>query len=179
MKVSIQPSCGLSPMSLTERGEVLQRRVTAICANLSRRIGERECLAIQRRTGWEDECFSVEMVRSVSGPGNLVAAEIQFEHVTEVLTSFGQVGRPAEVVGKVLARDIKQYLAAEVLVGKHLADQIMLPMAIGRAKGTGGGVFRTLSLSRHATTQIEIIRKFLGVVIDVRAIAKNDVQIEI
>lgn len=50
-----------------------------------------------------------------------------------------------------------------VAVGEHLADQLLLPMAILK-----GGRFSTLPLSRHTQTNIEIIRKFLSVDISVQ-----------
>ncbi|MGA2035518.1 MAG: RNA 3'-terminal phosphate cyclase, partial [Thermoguttaceae bacterium] len=52
-------------------------------------------------------------------------------------------------------------LAADVPVGRHLADQLMLPLGIGAYLGGGGGVFRTMDLSLHATTHLQILRQFL------------------
>ena len=46
-------------------------------------------------------------------------------------------------------------------VGKHLADQLLLPMALA-----GGGAFRTAAMTPHTRTNIEVIRVFLDV--DVR-----------
>jgi RNA 3'-terminal phosphate cyclase (ATP) len=61
----------------------------------------------------------------------------------------------------------EEYLAAGVPVGKHLADQLMLPLGIGAHLGSGGGVFRTMGLSLHATTHLEILRRFLEIGIQV------------
>ena len=47
------------------------------------------------------------------------------------------------------------WLHADVPVGEHLADQLLLPLALG-----AGGRFRTLPLSEHATTQVDLIRTF-------------------
>ena len=58
--------------------------------------------------------------------------------------------------------EAQAYLAAAVPVGKHLADQLMLPLGIGAYLGSGGGAFRTMSLSLHATTHLKILRDFLG-----------------
>jgi RNA 3'-terminal phosphate cyclase (ATP) len=46
-------------------------------------------------------------------------------------------------------------LEANVAVGEHLADQLLVPMALMK-----GGTFKTLPLSRHSQTNIETIRKF-------------------
>ena len=47
-------------------------------------------------------------------------------------------------------------LDAGVPVGEHLADQLLLPMALA-----GGGAFKTLPLSLHARTNIEVLRAHL------------------
>ena len=64
-------------------------------------------------------------------------------------------------------RQAEEYLAAGVPVGKHLADQLMLPLGIGAYLGSGGGVFRTMDLSPHSTTHLEILRRFLEIDIQV------------
>ena len=93
--------------------------------------------------------------------------ELEAEHVTEVFTAFGQLGVRAEDVAKEALRQAEEYLAAGVPVGKHLADQLMLPLGIGAYLGSGGGVFRTMALSPHSTTHLEILRRFLEIGIQV------------
>ena len=57
------------------------------------------------------------------------------------------------------------HLAAGVPIGRHLADQLMLPLGIGVYLGSGGGVFRTMELSLHATTHLDILRQFLEITV--------------
>ena len=47
-------------------------------------------------------------------------------------------------------------------VGPHLADQLLLPLALA-----GRGTFRTAPLTRHATTNIDVIHQFLDVPVTV------------
>ncbi|MCL4110112.1 UNVERIFIED_CONTAM: hypothetical protein GTU68_024957 [Idotea baltica] len=181
--VRVQPCRALGQLELMERGKTVDRRVRAICANLPDSIGERECRLIKTKTNWDDACFQVDTITDSRGPGNVIIAELESEHVTEVFTAFGQVSKKAEHVARGIARDIQRYLKADVPVGEYLADQLMLPMAIGRAfgnsNGTGGGAFRTLALSKHSTTHIDIIRTFLDVEIDVEAKDKHDVRVTV
>lgn len=179
VEVSIEPCPKLGSLQLMERGEIKSRRVRAICALIPGSVGERECRVIKRKTGWDDECFRIEPVTESNGPGNIVVAEIEMPNITEVFTSFGKVGRPAEAVGKDVAREIQRYLAHDVPVGEYLADQLLLPMAIGKAAGSGGGQFRTMSLSRHATTHIDIIKRFLDVEINVEVAERHSVTVAI
>ena len=80
---------------------------------------------------------------------------------SEVVTGFGEKGVPAERVARRAARALQRHLAADVPVGEHLADQILVPLALA-----GGGSFRTLPLSSHARTNAALIERFLPVRID-------------
>ena len=55
-------------------------------------------------------------------------------------------------------RGAQEYLDAGVPVGRHLADEFLVPMALA-----GGGAFRTLPLSEHTRTNIEVMKRFLRV----------------
>ncbi|MGZ5433965.1 MAG: RNA 3'-terminal phosphate cyclase [Thermoanaerobaculia bacterium] len=53
-------------------------------------------------------------------------------------------------------------------LGEHLADQLLLPMAFA-----GGGSFTTTPLSGHATTNLEVIRRFLDVRMEVTELRRG------
>jgi len=159
--VCISPTRQLGRLEIMDRGEIRARRVRALVANLSRQIAERECRAIAEKTGWDEGCFAVEQVRESHGPGNVVFIELESDHVTEVFTGFGQINVRAEAVAMRALDDARHYLAADVPVGRYLADQLLLLLGISAHFGTGGGVFRTMALSLHATTHIEILHRFL------------------
>jgi RNA 3'-terminal phosphate cyclase (ATP) len=59
-------------------------------------------------------------------------------------------------------------------VGRYLADQLLVPMALA-----GGGKFRTLSPTQHTKTNVEIIKKFLDVEIAMNEYDQNQWEIEI
>ncbi len=165
--VRVQPARQLGRLELLDRGEIVVRRVRAMVANLPRHIAERECRTIAQQPGWEDALCTIDEVKGSRGPGNVVMIELEAEHLTEVFTAFGQLGVRAEEVAKEALRQAEEYLAARVPVGRHLADQLMLPLGIAAYLGTGGGVFRTMGLSLHSTTHMEILRRFLELDIQV------------
>ena len=68
----------------------------------------------------------------------------------------------------------KHYLHGVVPVGKFLADQLLLPMAIA-----GYGRFRTLNPTFHTLTNIEIIKKFLNVQIENKPLGEEMWEISI
>jgi RNA 3'-terminal phosphate cyclase (ATP) len=177
--VSIHPGPQLERLELLERGEILARRVRAVVANLPRHIAERECRAIARKTGWDDSCFAVEEIRDPPGPGNVVTIHVRCEHVDELFTGFGQRGVRAETVAERTLDEARRYLDADVPVGPHLADQLLLPLGIGAHQGSGGGVFRTLSLTPHATTHVQVLQRFLDVRIDVQDEAGGGCRVQV
>jgi RNA 3'-terminal phosphate cyclase (ATP) len=99
---------------------------------------------------------------------------VQSEHVTEVFTGFGERGVPAEHVAGSVVKPVREYLASGVPVGRYLADQLMIPMALA-----GGGELMTLPLSRHSTTNIEVVKKFLDTDVTVRRIERSTWHVRI
>lgn len=177
VRVQIEPAAVLAGFDLCDRGERIDRRARVLLSNLPEHIARREVDAIVEKTGWERGACSIEEVPA-AGPGNVVLLEIASANVTEVFTAFGQKGVKAERVAADAAGQALEYLGAEVPVGPYLADQLLLPLGISAwrhagAHGLGsqshkrGGSFRTLPLSGHSTTHIELLREFLGISIEV------------
>ncbi|MEN0067159.1 MAG: RNA 3'-terminal phosphate cyclase [Myxococcota bacterium] len=152
-RVSVTPG-PTKPLSLLERGAVQKVEVTSIVANLPANVGQRELTAVKAALPVENLVTTIETVRS-PGPGNAVVVAVESEAVTEVFTAFGRRGRPAEDVGQSVAESATAYLDSGVPVGPHLADQLMLPLAIA------GGQFSTGALTEHSRTAIGIIAQFL------------------
>lgn len=121
-----------------------------------RSVAERELNVIARKMSWPKEGLRAESVENSSGPGNVTMIEIESRNVTEVFTGFGERGVRAEAVAERAVKEARRYLAVDVAAGEYLADQLLIPMALA-----GGGSFTTLPLSRHSTTNIAVIGKFL------------------
>ena len=162
--VEIEPAAQgrLGPLELMERGEILSRRGRAIVARLPDHIAERELKVVERKLGWTADRLAVERADDSVGPGNIIILEIASEHVTEVFTAFGEKDVRAEAVAGKAIGEARAYLAAGVPVGSHLADQLLVPTAMA-----GAGRFRTVAPTRHTTTSIEVIRKFMEVAVSV------------
>lgn len=164
--ITIEPAASktLAPLVLDTRGDIFTRRVVAIVANLDPRIGQREVESARQRLGWEEGAaeFEVRMMDQSNGPGNVLLIEIGSTHVTEMFVEFGERGVRAEQVAHKAVRDVRRYLTANVPVGSHLADQLLVPMAMAGA----GSSFRTTGLTPHARTNIEVIQRFLNVAIE-------------
>ncbi|MHC4880354.1 MAG: RNA 3'-terminal phosphate cyclase [Planctomycetota bacterium] len=176
---TVTPAESLGPLELLECGALQDYRVEALVARLPEKIGRRECSTFTRKLNWPESVARVISLTDTASPGNALIAELQFEHVTEVFVEFGERGKPAERVAASLAKQVCRFVDSGVPVGEHLADQLLLPLAIGAWQGTGGGSFRTLALTDHSKTHIEIIRTFLDVKVEVTETSADDILVEI
>lgn len=172
MVVTITPSASLKGFDLLERGKTITRTAQILISNLPLSIAEREADKIVRKLSFLKKDVSIEAVAS-TGRGNIVFAEIECEHVTEIATGFGRVGASAEHVAEEVVQEVRRYLKSTAPVGEYLADQILLPLGLSAAQPESsvaprGGSFRTVNLSRHATTHIEILQMLLPICIETR-----------
>lgn len=171
--VRIEPRGSLEGLELVERGRVTDREVRAVVARLPEHIARREADTARRKLGWEAKCATIEEVES-AGPGNFVTVTIGCAHATEVFTGFGQIGVPAERVAAGPAKEAKRWLEAGVPVGEHLADQLLVPMALA-----GRGRFRTLPPTEHTRTNIAMVMRLLDVEIASQELGRDDWQLEV
>jgi RNA 3'-terminal phosphate cyclase (ATP) len=162
MRARIEPVERLGPLEILERGQTRRRKATVLQAHVPKHVAERELRAIGRRLGWAENEMEIVTIEDSAGPGNVLLLEIESEGATELATGFGVAGVRAETVAERALTSIREYIALDAPVGRHLADQLLLPMALG-----SGGSFRTGPLTRHCATNIEIIRQFLDV--DIRS----------
>jgi len=156
--VDIDPSRCLTGFDLLERGALKDRRACVQLANLPGHIAERELKVLRKKLSWPERQLEFRAVSNSIGPGNIVTIELEYEHVTEVFTGFGEVKRPAEAVATQAVQLCQRYLKQTAPVGEYLTDQLMLPLAIA-----GSGSFASTGLSRHAETHLALIREFLSV----------------
>lgn len=161
MAVDIVSAERLEPLELTERGAIREVKATALLAHLPHHIAERELGVIGQGLGLDPDALAVARYDTAASPGNTVYVSVASDQVTEVFTGFGERGIPAETVAETVVDEVSDYLAAEVPVGRHLADQLLLPLALA-----GGGTFDTLEPSTHTSTNAQIIRRFIDVEIE-------------
>lgn len=164
VSISIEPAAKLGTLELLTVDESRELAATVLTANLPKHVGAREAKRIQELTSLPSERIEVTELQGVAGPGNAVMVKLRSPTVTEVFSAFGQQGVRAEAVAEQAVREYRRFLTTGVPVGEHLADQLILPFA-----KAGKGSFRSLPLSRHASTQLELVGKFLEVKIEARS----------
>ena len=147
-----------APLRLAARGAPVSRAAEALVSNLPAHVGAREAAEFARVAGWPPAAVASRSV-DAAGPGNAVVATLAYEHVTEVVSAFGERGRRGEDVAREAAEAARAYEAApgSPPVGEHLADQLLLPLLVA-----AGGVFVTGPLSSHFVTNAGVLQQFFG-----------------
>lgn len=158
LTASITPIKKWKKLKLTERGEHLESFASVLHAHLPGEIAKREITTAQHILDWPVEHFTLRYANDSAGPGNAILLGVRFSNVCEITSGVAQMGKSAEAVATGAAKGLRGYLASSAPVGAHLADQLLLPMALA-----GGGLFHTLSITDHSRTNMELIERFLPV----------------
>ncbi|MCK6448363.1 MAG: RNA 3'-terminal phosphate cyclase [Planctomycetes bacterium] len=155
--IEVEPTTYVVPLTWLDAGAVKRLEARVVTSGLEPAIAERERHMVANHRKFQRAKLVVDEVDS-DGPGNFVSLVLEREHATEVCTSIGARGVRAEIVARHALEAAERWLAADVPVGEHLADQLLLPLALA-----GGGEFRTLVPSEHTRTNADVIAKFLPV----------------
>jgi RNA 3'-terminal phosphate cyclase (ATP) len=153
--VELSGGTPLGELSLLERGDVQRVLIKATVSQIPEHVAVREMKTLAGELC--DLPIAVDTARVESaGPGNVVTVTVRSTHVTETFSAFGEQGVRAETVAHRLAGQVRKYIAANVPVGEHLADQLLIPLALA-----GRGRFRTAPATPHTRSNAEIIERFM------------------
>lgn len=156
LRARIEPS-ELDRLELEERGASLERHFVTKTAGIPPAAADRQLrVAKDRLSLAKTELTRVDHPEAL-GPANITLVLHRFEHVTAVFSGVGErSSRPEEVAEQAIGPSLR-YLECRGALDEHLADQLLVPMAMGR-----GGVFTTSEPSAHFDVQVELLRTFLG-----------------
>jgi RNA 3'-terminal phosphate cyclase (ATP) len=161
VEATVRPSV-LQPLALDgEREPVTIVSAEALVSALPASVGNREIDRFATRLGLERRRLSVTDLGEQAGPGNVVSITAMKAGITEVFTGIGQERLRAEQVADEVIDEFTAWAQSNSAVGNHLADQLMLPIAIA-----GTGKLTTVRLSNHIRTNAAVIKQFIDV--DVR-----------
>jgi len=165
--VEIEPVPSLRPLWLLERGALQSVQAVAMLAHLPEHIARRELAVLAEELELPGAALQTRIVEA-DGQGNALVVALACEALTEIIVGFGRRGLRAEAVAAWVARGARQYLASGAPVGEHLADQLLLPLALA---GEGGYVATTPT--GHTTTNISVVSYFTGLSIDLRPLSRQ------
>jgi len=151
-----------STFSLLQRGEPDVAGAEILLSWLPRTIAERESKILQQNLGWAANKIHLTEINDSPGPGNVIMIRVKYGAPTYLFTAFGERGKPAEQVATEACEAFINFRLSKAALDEHLANQILLYLAL-----KNGGAFTAQSLSSHTKTNIEVIKKFLEVAIEV------------
>lgn len=156
IECEIRPCAKLTATHLHDRGELKSLCLRVPTRNLSLSIPGRILNAALARLPCDEA--TVEIREPGPGRGVCCLYEAIFENGTELTSSFGETNVTSERVGHQSAKFMQDFINSNAAVGRHLADQLLLPLALA-----GGGSFTTMVPDEHVPTNISVIEKFLPV----------------
>lgn len=158
MRATVQPLQTWRRLALVERGERRAAYAESLVAAVPAGVAKRELDCVASAMGWSGDQLRFRNLPDSWGPGNALLLTLEHEHVTEVFVAFGEKARRAEEVARDAVAQARRYIASGAAVSEHLADQLLVPMALA-----GGGSFTMDVLSQHTRTNAEVIGMFLPV----------------
>jgi RNA 3'-terminal phosphate cyclase (ATP) len=154
----VEPCAALRPHAWMTRGERRAAYAEAFVAGIPGRVAQRELECVGRAMNWNEDQLLIRGLPADQGPGNALMLTLEYDHATEVFTAFGEKSVTSEQVARQAVQRTRQYLMSRAAFAEHLADQMMLPLALA-----GGGGFTLDEVSMHARTNAQVIETFLPV----------------
>lgn len=154
----VEPCAELSRLDLHDRGELESMKLTVLVRHLNSNIAERMLAAVRKQHDCADGDASIEVLPDGPGRGICCVYGAKFQHASELASACGEIGISADRVGARVGKSMKHFLSSGAAVGRHLADQLLLPMALA-----GGGSFTTGIPDNHVGTNLSVIEKFLPI----------------
>jgi len=144
-------------VSLLQRGSLLRVRGVSASSNLPKHVRQRQegaALQVLRSNGVNPRLDVVDAPSK--GTGSVVFLWAEFENVLAGFTALGEKGKPAERVAEEAARALLEHLHGDGALDRHLADQVILPMAVA----AGPSSFTTEAVTQHLLTNAWVVNQF-------------------
>lgn len=149
---------GVRPLSLTGRGPLQRIWGTAVASNLPAHIAQRMANRARNLLAREDLTTNLQARRvRTNGPGAGIFLLTEYEQgVRAGFTAYGRKGLPAERVARAACRDLLRHHHSGAPVDMHLADQLVLPLAVA----DGVSHFTTCRVMEHLRTNTWVVEQF-------------------
>jgi RNA 3'-terminal phosphate cyclase (ATP) len=155
----------LAPIDLAERGSLIDVTGVAVSASLPAHIAQRMANRAKNVLVSYQIDANVTPRRVASpGPGAYLFLRANYERSVAGFTSLGERGKPSEKVAEEACQELRSFHAGEAAVDQHLADQLLLPMALASDSSS----MTAACITQHLLTNAHVIQKFLPVQIRIR-----------
>jgi len=154
---TVEPST-LRPVVLTARGRPLEIVGFSAVAGVPPHVAQRQRdRALARLEPLGMPCRIDICQVEARNPGTILFLLVQCAGGRAGFSSLGERGKPAERVADEACDQVFAYLQAEGVADPHLADQLLLPMALA----PGSSSLATTAVTEHLLTNGWVIEQFL------------------
>ena len=161
---SVSGHPAMAPLTLVERGDIQHVTGQAVACNLPAHVAQRianRAHNVLRQAGLRAE-ITPKLTRGV-GPGAYLWLVVEYQHVRAGFCALGERGKPSEKVADEACRALLAHHAQGAPVEAHLADQLLLPLALA----AGRSEFRTSRVTSHLLTNAYVIQQFVQANIEI------------
>jgi RNA 3'-phosphate cyclase len=154
---TIQPTSQLRPLRLPDRAPIRQAAGFSASAGLPEHVRQRQARRATSRL--KDRGINVQLAQEEweGGPGSVLAIRFDEAPAPTLFFGLGARGKPSEAVADEAIDQALRYLDSGAPVDAHSADQLVLPLALAE----GASEFRVAEITRHLTTNIAVVKRFL------------------
>ncbi len=157
--VEVTGGADLHAVTLLFRGGSTDLCGVSAAANLPRKIAERQRDRVLQRLRGEGRTAEIELIETdAPGAGSFLSLVAETAGIPAGFSALGERGKPAQRVADEAVDALFDFLKAETACDPHLADQLILPMAL--APGTSR--LTTSRVTRHLLSTVQLAQQLLG-----------------
>ncbi len=157
VELNVTGGSTLSGLTLLERGTLQQVRGLAVVTQLPSHIPQRIAMRAENLLHQADLKAQVQPLRERGiGPGAGLFLTAEYEHSRAGFSAIGRLGLASEQVAQMACEEMLDFHETGAPVDVHLADQLLLPLALA----SQASQYRVSEISLHLTTNAWVIEKF-------------------
>ncbi len=147
----------LSSINLLERGQLQEVRGLAVVTQLPSHIPQRMASRAENLLHEAHLKATVRPLRERGvAPGAGIFLTAEYEDSLAGFGALGRLGLPADKVAEIACQELLNFHKTNAPVEEHLADQLLLPAALGSETSQ----YRVAEISTHLTTNAWVIHQF-------------------
>ncbi|GAB4543101.1 MAG: RNA 3'-terminal phosphate cyclase [Thermodesulfovibrionia bacterium] len=154
----VSPVKEISGLNIINRGKLESVNGYSCVGRLPLSIAERQRNALLKGVEPLSPYIEVTDVQS-GGEGSFLFLKAVYENTVAGFSSLGMKGKRAEDVGAEVAREFHDFEKTSACLDPHLADQLVLYLAISKKDSS----FTTSSITRHLITNLHVIERFMTI----------------
>lgn len=158
IRAVIHPCSRVNGLSLLTCPELTTAGGFSAFAGLPESVGKRQARRLSVRLKSEGvESHIPQEEWEAANPGSVAAVIFRQAPVPPLFFGLGERGKPSESVADDAADEAIAFRDAKCPVDPHSADQLLLPLAFS----DDASEYRASEITRHLTTNVETVRKFV------------------